>query len=146
MPNSIELLTNILLPALLGAIGWFGTNLVIRNIIEFNGLRQKIYEELIFTSNVRLAPPDSEDFPLAIDSLRRLAAKLSAISATSNCICNCYFRLLGYDIRSASENLIGYSNSLNPAEKNGHRAYFRYYVETSLKLPLSYKNPPKLRE
>jgi hypothetical protein len=139
-----------LLSLALGAIGWFGANLLINPWVEVLKLRKEVQEELTFLSNVD--PPNSgtlceqgeeayqNEIQMFQDSqqrIRQLGAKVSAhgtlLDTRPFSVTSCLLRAFGYQINEAGKELLW----LSSAYEDRHTAVKRYRVEVALRLPHS---------
>lgn len=127
-----------------GAIGWVLTHFCLKPILKFHRLREKTHETLEFTANVYHRPTDPARYDQACDEIRRLAAQLRALHFSTNWAVRIYFQSRGFELGEAGSAMIGLSNTLS--DKTGERAGLRWDAEKALKLPLSYKTRPEIRE
>ena len=82
MCSAISLLGSAIWPFLFGALGWFVANFFARPFLDFLALRSQVQEEIIFTGNVGRMTADKPDYVEAVDSLRRLGAKMQAMDVS----------------------------------------------------------------
>jgi hypothetical protein len=118
-----------------GAAAWFATNFWGRPIARFFELRQQAQEAILFHANIGPHLADAERLPKASDELRRIAAQLGGITATSPPAILWLLRWRGYDLPAATENLIGLSNTLTEPYGGEHPAH-REMTQRALRLPL----------
>jgi hypothetical protein len=95
-----------------GAAAWFATNFWGRPIAKFLELRLQAQETILFHANIGPYLADTERLPKASDDLRRIAAQIGGITATSSPVILWLLRRRGYDLPAATEHLIGLSNTL----------------------------------
>lgn len=100
----------------------------------FHDLRLQAQETVLFHANVGPYLADAGRMPKASDELRRIAAQIGGISATSSPAVLWLLRRLGYDLPGATEQLIGLSNTL--AEPYGANAGHREQAQKALRLPI----------
>src|SRR5271154_4826914 len=114
---------------LLGVLGWIVINSFGKPLLDFLSLRSEVHEEIIFTNNVGKMVEHTDDYDKAVESLRRLGARVQAMNANVS-VSSLPFVFLplrwflskqGYDLAKAARGLIGLSNSL--AVTDGGRAY-----------------------
>jgi hypothetical protein len=118
-----------------GAAAWFATNFWGRPIAKLFELRLQAQETILFRANIGPYLADAERLPKASDELRRIAAKIGGIAATSPPAIRWLLRRRGYDLPAAAENLIGLSNTL--AEPYGpDRPPHREMTQRALRLPV----------
>jgi hypothetical protein len=118
-----------------GVAAWFATNFWGRPLARFYELRQQAQETILFHANIGPHLTDAERLPKASDELRRIAAQLGGVSATSPPFILWLLRRRGYDLEAATENLIGLSNTLTEpygTNRPGHREM----TQRALRLPL----------
>lgn len=127
-----------------GAMGWVLTHFCLKPILKFHRMRERAHETIEFTANVFDRPTDPERYDRACDEIRRLAAQLRALHLSTNWAVQIYFQIHGYELEEAGSAMIGLSNTLS--DKTGERAGHRWDAEKALRLPLSYKTRPKIRE
>jgi hypothetical protein len=118
-----------------GAAAWFATNFWGRPIARFFELRQQAQETILFHANIGPHLADAERLPRASDELRRIAAQLGGILATSPKAILWLLRRRGYDLQAATEHLIGLSNTLTEP-LGGDRPAHRELTQRALRLPL----------
>jgi len=134
----------------LGAIGWFGANLLINPWLEVLKLRKEVQEELILLADVD--PPSSgtfyeegeeayqhevKKFSDSRQRNRHLGAKVSAhgtlLDTHPFSVSSYLLRMCGYKISDAGKQLLQLSNVFRDED----RAIIRYHVEVALLLPIS---------
>jgi hypothetical protein len=118
-----------------GVAAWFATNFWGRPLARFYELRQQTQETILFHANIGPHLADAERLPRASDELRRIAAQLGGIAATSPPLILWLLRRRGYDLEAATENLIGLSNTLTEPYGTNHSAH-REMTQRALRLPL----------
>lgn len=118
-----------------GAAAWFATNFWGRPIAKFFELRLQAQETILFHANIGPYLADAERLPKASDELRRIAAQIGGITATSSPVILWLLRRRGYDLPAATENLIGLSNTLDEPYGAGHPSH-REKTQRALRLPL----------
>src|SRR5216684_3347526 len=134
--------TRILLPALGsllagflgGAVARFPTNYWGRPISKFLELRLQAQETILFRANVGPFLADAARAPKASEDLRRIAAQIGGITATSSPMILRLLRNRGYDLPGATEHLIGLSNTLT--EPYGTNPSHREMAQKALRLPI----------
>jgi hypothetical protein len=123
----------------LGGAGWFVANFFAKPFSDFLTLRSQVQEEIIFTDNVGRMRADTADYEKAVDSLRRLGAKMQAMDVNLHTLSlaqaplRWFLTLLGFDLAKAGHNLIGLSNALT----DDGRVLHVDKIEVALKLPRS---------
>jgi hypothetical protein len=123
---------------LLGVGGWLLTGFFGKPLLDFQNLRSQVHEEIVYTRNIggRVEGEvnyDEAAHDKAVDSLRRLAAKVLATEASAWFLLRRFLAVRGYDLVKAGGGLIGLSNSL--ASTDGSRAVHRDSIQDALKLP-----------
>jgi hypothetical protein len=124
-----------------GAIAWFATNFWGKPISKFLELRLQAQEAMLFHANIGPYLADAERTPKASDDLRRIAAQIGGITATSSPIILWLLRQRGYDLPEATEQLIGLSNTLE--EPFGANLTHRERAQKALRLPIVPSSSPK---
>jgi hypothetical protein len=119
------------LPLLLGIWGWLATSFVAKPLLDFLNLRSLVLEEMIFTGNVNKIVEGTPTYWTAVESLRRLGAKVQATDVTALLPLRWFLSKWGYDLTTAGSNLIGLSNSLNLSGRHLHADR----IEKGLRLP-----------
>jgi hypothetical protein len=122
-----------------GAIAWFATNFWARPISKFLDLRQQAQETILFHSNVGPYLADADRVPKASEDLRRVAAQIAGVVATSSPLILRLLRHRGYDLTGATEHLIALSNTLT--EPYGSELPHRELAQRALRLPLVPRPP-----
>lgn len=126
---------------LLGVVGWIVTSFFAKPLVDFLSLRSQVHEEIIFTGNISPMVAGTADHLKAVESLRRLGAKVQAMNENVS-ISSLWLVFLplrwflskqGYDLRRAGRGLIGLSNSL--ALTDGGSAHETKSIQVALKLP-----------
>jgi hypothetical protein len=117
-----------------GAVAWFATNFWGKPISKFLELRLQAQEAILFHANIGPYLADAERSPKASDDLRRIAAQIGGITATSSPIILSLLRQRGYDLPTATEELIGLSNTLT--EPFGANLNHREMAQKALRLPI----------
>jgi hypothetical protein len=131
---------------LFGIVGWFVASFFARPFLDFLTLRSQVHEEIIFTDNVGPMSAHTADYDKAVDSLRRLGAKMQAMDASvriplaqawllslAQAPLRWFLSRLGFDLAKAGDNLIGLSNALTAVGRPLHVDR----IEVALKLPRS---------
>jgi hypothetical protein len=118
-----------------GAAAWFATNFWGRPIAKFFELRLQAQETILFHANIGPHLADAERLPRASDELRRIAAQIGGVAATSPPVILWLLRRRGYDLTAATENLIGLSNTLMEPYGSDHPAH-RELTQRALRLPV----------
>jgi len=119
---------------LLGGIGWLVVSFFAKPLLDFLNLRSRVHEELIVTGNIREMAADTLPYEKAVESLRRLGAKVLATKDTESRLLRWYLSWAGYDLAKAGNNLIGLSNSLTIPDHPLHTNS----IEEGLQLPRTY--------
>jgi hypothetical protein len=117
----------------LGCAGWFATNFVARPLLRVYELREKVWEELLFTANVSLF--DGIDYAESVAKLRRLSVQASALEIAWPSYIRGALALAGIDLAAAAQGLLGLSNTIGTSD--GAKLEFRAQVEAALHLPHS---------
>ena len=117
----------------LGVAGWLAASFFGKPLLDFLNLRGQVHEEVIFTANVGQMVANTSDYDKAVNSLRRLGAKLHATNVTTSYLLRWYLSIFGYDLAKAGGGLIGLSNSLGNIV--GSRAFHNNSIQVGLKLP-----------
>ena len=94
-----------------------------------------MHEEIIFTGNIGEMVAGTPDYNKAVDSLRRLGARMQATNITALSPLRWCLSKAGYDLVKAGGGLIGLSNSL---ADDGWRAQHTNSIQVALKLPRDY--------
>ena len=129
---------------ILGAIGWFFVHKIANPIIDITRLRKKVHEELFYTANAgwngtNMSDAEKDRLKETQESLRRLAAKISAIHISWPRYLIFYLKWKGFNPDKAAKGLTGLSNSVFSDRKEiPLRAQFRTQIEEALNLPRSY--------
>jgi hypothetical protein len=118
---------------LLGSVGWLVASLLGTPFLDFWKLRGQVHEELIFTGNIGAMVAGKPEHENAVDSLRRLGAKVQATNVSATPPLRWFFGILGYDLVKAGRSLIGLSNSL--AETDDIRRHHTNSIQNGLRLP-----------
>jgi hypothetical protein len=121
---------------LLGVIGWFAASFFAKPLIDFLNLRSQVHEEIIFTGNVGAMVTDTPAYDKAVDSLRRLGARVQAANVSASKPLRWFLSRAGYDLHKAGGGLIGLSNSLITTD--GSRALQTNSIQVGLRLPRDY--------
>jgi hypothetical protein len=103
-------------------------------ISKFLDLRLQAQEAILFHANIGPYLADAERTPKASDDLRKIAAQIGGITATSSPLILWVLRKRGYDLPVATQELIGLSNTL--AEPFGANLSHRENAQRALLLPL----------
>lgn len=138
-------MSTILVPLLLGCLGWFATQYFANPIVRFVEIKRKAHQLLFYTANV--FGRDDPRLANAVDDLRKVAAQISAFEATIPAWLRLLFYRRGYNLREAVGGFTGLSNSLaaGPSDSTAPEAarmyeekrLQRYQIENALKLPLT---------
>jgi hypothetical protein len=118
---------------LLGIAGWIVVSFFGKPFLDFLSLRSQAHEEIIFTGNAGPMNADAPSYEKAVESLRRLGAKVQATNVSAQQPLRWFLSMRGYDLAEAGGNLIGLSNSL--ALTDGSRAIHVDRIQVALKLP-----------
>jgi hypothetical protein len=114
-----------------GAAGWCATNFLARPLLRVYELRERVWEELLFTANVSMF--DEPDYAESVQKLRRFSVQASAL----DCAWPSYLRrslaLAGIDLTKAARGLLGLSNTLGTSD--GQKIEFREQIGVALRLP-----------
>ena len=119
-----------------GAFAWFATNFWGRPIGKFLELRLQAQEAMLFHANIGPYLADAQREPKASEELRRIAAQIGGVSATSSPLVLRLLRWRGYDLPAATERLIGLSNTLT--EPFGTNSRHREHAQRALRLPMAW--------
>jgi hypothetical protein len=65
-------------PLFLGVAAWFATSFFAKPWLDFLNLRSLVLEEMVFTANVDQMVAGTPAYGIAVESLRRLGAKVLA--------------------------------------------------------------------
>jgi hypothetical protein len=114
---------------LLGIVGWLATSFLAKPFLDFLNLRSQVLEEMVFTANVN--DKNMTVYNSAVESLRRLGAKVQATDLTASPLLRWFLSKWGYNLDVAGRNLIGLSNSLNVPGRHLHADK----IEKGLRLP-----------
>jgi hypothetical protein len=117
-----------------GAVAWFATNFWGKPISKFLDLRLQAQEAILFHANIGPYLADAERTPKASDDLRKIAAQIGGITATSSPLILWVLRKRGYDLPAATQELIGLSNTLG--EPFGADPGHRENAQKALRLPI----------
>src|SRR6266849_9929557 len=117
-----------------GALAWFATNFWGRPISKLLDLRLQAQETILFHANVGPYLADADRMPKASEDLRRIAAQIGGITATSSPLILRLLRHRGYDLPGATTHLIGLSNTLT--EPYGTKPSHREMAQKALRLPI----------
>lgn len=115
----------------LGIVGWFATSFVAKPLLDFLNLRSLVLEEMIFTANINQIVEGNPAYWTAVESLRRLGAKVQATNVSALPLLRWFLSKGGYDLAKAGSNLIGLSNSFNLSGRHLHIDR----IEKGLRLP-----------
>ena len=131
--NGLIVVANLAAGFVGGAVAWFATNFWGKPISKFLDLRLQAQEAILFHANIGPYLADAERTPKASDDLRRIAAQIGGITATSSPLILWVLRKRGYDLPAATQELIGLSNTL--AEPYGANLSHRENAQKALLLP-----------
>jgi len=122
---------------LLGVGGWIVISFFAKPLLDFLNLRSQVHEEIIFTGNIGPMAEGTANYDKAVESLRRLGAKVQATNVSVSSLpfvpLGWFLSMQGYDLVRAGRGLIGLSNSLT--KTNGSRAHHINSIQAALKLP-----------
>jgi hypothetical protein len=129
---------------LLGIVGgffaWIATNFLGKPLLDFLALRSQVQEEITFTGNVGPMTAHTPEYDEAVESLRRLGAKMRATNVDAQLMLRRPLRWFllksGYDLEKAARNLIGLSNAM--ALPHDKRAGHITSIQDALRLPHDY--------
>jgi hypothetical protein len=121
-----------------GAVGWIATNFVARPLLRVYELRERVWEELLFTANVTVF--EGDEYAASVATLRRFAAQASAIDRAWPRYMRRLLQWWRIDLAAAAEGLLGLSNTLGPGV--GARADFLRQIEVALALAKSNDGGP----
>ena len=76
----------------------------------------------------------------AVESLRRLGAKMHSTNVTASSLLRWYLSIFGYDLAKAGGGLIGLSNSLTSNTDDWDRASQTNSIQVGLRLPRDYSD------
>ena len=82
--NGLIVLANLAAGFVGGAVAWFATNFWGKPISKFLDLRLQAQEAILFHANIGSYLADAERTLKASDDLRRIAAQIGGITATSS--------------------------------------------------------------
>jgi hypothetical protein len=91
-------------------MAWFATNFAARPLLRVYELRERVWEELLFTANVTLFEVD--EYASSVNTLRRFAAQAAAIDRAWPRYLHLVLTWFGVDLRAAAQGLLGLSNTL----------------------------------
>jgi hypothetical protein len=120
-------------PIVLGIVGWCVASFLATPFLDFMKLRGQVHEELIFTANIGAMLAGKPEHAKAMDSLRRLGAKVQATNVSAAGPLRWFFGFLGYDLVKAGRSLIALSNSLS--ETPDIRSPHANSIRKGLRLP-----------
>lgn len=123
--------------ALLGVAGWIVASFFGKPFLDFLTLRSQVHEEIIFTGNAGPMTAHTASYDQAVNSLRRLGAKMQATNVSAQPPLRWFLSKFGYDLAKAGRNLIGLSNAL--ALTDDSRAIHVNSIQAALKLPRDYE-------
>jgi hypothetical protein len=132
--NGLIVVANLAAGFVGGAVAWFATNFWGKPISKFLDLRLQAQEAILFHANIGPYLADAERTPKASDDLRRIAAQIGGITATSSPLILWMLRKHGYNLPVATAELIGLSNTL--AEPYGTNLSHRENAQKALRLPI----------
>ena len=131
--NGLIVVANLAAGFVGGAVAWFATNFLGKPISKFLDLRVQAQEAILFHANIGPYLADVERTPKASDDLRRIAAQIDGITATSSPLILWVLRKRGYDLPAAAQELMALSNTL--AEPYGANLSHRENAQKALRLP-----------
>lgn len=123
---------------LLGVVGWFVVSFVTKPLLDFLNLKTQVHEEIVFTGNVGAMVAGTANYDKAVDSIRRLGAKVQATNVSLWLPLRWFLSIFRYDLAKAGGGLIALSNSL--ASTDGSRALHINSIQMALNLPRDYTN------
>jgi hypothetical protein len=126
---------------LLGVLGWIVISFFGKPLLDFLNLKSQVHEEIIFTGNIDPMVEHTANYDKAVESLRRLGARVQAMNANVSVSSlpfvflplGWFLSMQGYDLARAGSGLIGLSNSL--AVTDGSRAHQIGLIQAALRLP-----------
>jgi hypothetical protein len=121
---------------LLGVVGWIAASFFAKPLLDFLNLKSQVHEEIVFTGNIGTMVAGTANYDKAVNSLRRLGAKVQATNVSASRPLAWFLSVFGYDLPKAGGGLIGLSNSL--ASTDGSRALHINSIQAALKLPRDY--------
>ena len=118
---------------LLGIVGWVVVSFVGTPFLDFKKLRAQVHEEVIFTANIGVMVAEKPEHAKAVESLRRLGAKVQATNASAWRPLRWFIGRLGYDLVKAGRSLIALSSSLakTPDIRRPHTEFDLEELETA---------------
>jgi hypothetical protein len=129
-------MSSAILSFLLGATGWFAVSFLGKPFLDFRNLRSQVHEEIIFTGNLGPMVANKPDCEKAVETLRRLGAKVQATYIKALPPLRWWFSIWGYNLVQAGRGLIGLSNSLILTDDS--RVLHINSIQVGLKLPRDY--------
>jgi hypothetical protein len=129
-----------ILTAIFGIAGWLVASLLGKPFLDFLALRGQVHEEMVFTANIGpMMGHDKEACDKAVESLRRLGAKMQAMNVSATPQLRWFFNYFKFDLATAGGNLIGLSNALSPLETTyDDRVPHINKIQIALRLPRTY--------
>jgi hypothetical protein len=118
-----------------GAVGWVVAHFLGDPILRLSQLRRDVREAIFFTANIGEGT-EQKIRDLANTELRRLAARLNALSKDAWYPNRWWWKRRGYDLGLAVSGLTGLSNSLTTAL--GEKAVCRHDIEKGLGFPFEH--------
>jgi hypothetical protein len=129
-----------ILTIIFGIAGWFVASFLGKPFLDFLALRGQVHEEMVFTANIGpMMGHDKEAYDKAVESLRRLGAKMQAMNVSATNQLRWFFNYCELDLATAGGNLIGLSNALSPLETSyDDRVPHINKIQIALRLPRTY--------
>jgi hypothetical protein len=81
MWSAIASFLGVVVSFLLGVGGWIAISFFGKSFLDFLNLRSQVHEEIIFTGNIGPMVEHTADHDKAVESLRRLGARVRAMNA-----------------------------------------------------------------
>jgi hypothetical protein len=120
---------------ILGGAGWLVVSFFGKPFLDTLNLRSQVHEEVVFAGNIDEMVVGTPVYHHAVESLRRLGAKMQTTNVTAMRPLSWLLSWQGYDLVTAGSNLIGLSNSLAIPD----RAFHIDKIQAALKLPREYE-------
>jgi hypothetical protein len=124
-------------PVLFAVIGWLFIGFLGKPFLDFQNLKGEVHEAIVYTGNIGGRVEGEVKYgeaahDNAVDSLRRLAAKVQATYVIASPPLRWFLSVRGYDLVKAGSGLFGLSGSLT--SNDGSRAVHRNSIQDALKL------------
>jgi hypothetical protein len=123
--------STIVVSAAVAVVTWIAANFFAEPLLSFYKRRRMVRESLLYVANVRNDISKPEVYDAVCNELRRHAAAIEALDETAPSLIKFWFRKKNYDLREASDALIGFSNELSSTD--GSRAKFRDRIQSALR-------------